>query len=284
MNLWLLMLLLPLVSITRTSGSWNSEQIHLSLGRNSSSEFIVTWVTLNETNEIPSVLIYERGKSENVSISYGKSDKFVDPGDQSKIRFIHRVTLSNLKPSSEYFYKVIGQSNWYSFTTLSPNGKEEEKFLIFGDWGFDGEHLLTSLTNELELSKISASIALGDFAYDLHDDNGDVGDSFMNLIEPFAARVPFQTLPGNHEQFYNFSHYDARFTMIDEASGEKNNHFYSFNIGLVHFVVFSTEYYRFTQYGTSQIEAQYNWIEKDLKEASLPQNRAKRPWIIVLGE
>ncbi len=37
-------------------------------------------------------------------------------------------------------------------------------------------------------------------AYDLEFDNGRVGDQFMRQIEPMAAYVPYQTIPGNHER------------------------------------------------------------------------------------
>lgn len=71
--------------------------------------------------------------------------------------------------------------------------------------------------------------------------------------------------------------------MIDAETGMINNHFYSFNVGPVHFISFSTEFYFFLNYGWSQLMRQYNWLEQDLKKASSPENRAKRPWIVALG-
>ena len=38
-----------------------------------------------------------------------------------------------------------------------------------------------------------------------------------------------------------------------------------------------------SQYDFHQIIRQYLWLEKDLKEASKPENRSKRPWIIIFG-
>ena len=32
-------------------------------------------------------------------------------------------------------------------------------------------------------------------------DEGEVGDSFMRLIEPMAANVPYMTCVGNHEAY-----------------------------------------------------------------------------------
>ena len=47
--------------------------------------------------------------------------------------------------------------------------------------------------------------------------------------------------------------------------GSGNGMFFSFNVGPVHFVSFSSEYYYFTNFGTKQIGVQYKWLEQDLK-------------------
>ena len=47
--------------------------------------------------------------------------------------------------------------------------------------------------------------------------------------------------------------------------GKDNNHFYSVNIGPIHLIGFSTEFYYFFEYGFKQIKTQYNWLENDLK-------------------
>lgn len=65
--------------------------------------------------------------------------------------------------------------------------------------------------------------------------------------------------------------------------GPNQNLFYSFNMGPIHFIGFSTEVYYFLQYGFKQIINQYEWLEQDLKEASAPENRTIRPWIITFG-
>ena len=40
---------------------------------------------------------------------------------------------------------------------------------------------------------------------------------------------------------------------------------FSWNIGPVHIISFSTEVYFFYQYGIEQIAQQYEWLEKDLQ-------------------
>ena len=34
---------------------------------------------------------------------------------------------------------------------------------------------------------------------------------------------------------------------------------------------------------TENIKAMYDWLDKDLAEANQPENREKRPWVIVMG-
>ena len=34
----------------------------------------------------------------------------------------------------------------------------------------------------------------------MHQDGGQVGDAFMNQIQPIAAYLPYMTSVGNHEQ------------------------------------------------------------------------------------
>ena len=59
--------------------------------------------------------------------------------------------------------------------------------------------------------------------------------------------------------------------------------YYSFNFGPVHFIFISTEVYYFLDYGFKQLVNQYNWLENDLKEATRPEIRKIRPWIIIMG-
>jgi hypothetical protein len=71
--------------------------------------------------------------------------------------------------------------------------------------------------------------------------------------------------------------------MINSGSGQMNNHFYSFDVGPVHVIGLSSEFYFYVNYGWSQMAQQYKWLENDLKEANKPENRALRPWIITMA-
>lgn len=139
-------------------------------------------------------------------------------------------------------------------------------------------------------SRFDVIFHVGDFAYDLHSKDGERGHKFMNMIEPIAARVPYMTCAGNHEMHDNFSHYEARFSMLGDRTKPNlqvplerrlNNQYHSMQIGPATIIVISTEYYFYTEFGWEQIKRQYEWLEEQLKLANA--NRAERPWIIVMG-
>lgn len=43
----------------------------------------------------------------------------------------------------------------------------------------------------------------------------------LQKVEPYAARIPYMTTPGNHETFYNFAAYRYRYQMpVDNLGPE----------------------------------------------------------------
>lgn len=55
--------------------------------------------------------------------------------------------------------------------------------------------------------------------------------------------------------------------------GDSEGLWYSFNVGPVHFVAIETEAYYFMNYGIKQLIKQYEWLDKDLREANKPEAR-----------
>lgn len=55
--------------------------------------------------------------------------------------------------------------------------------------------------------------------------------------------------------------------------GGTENLMYSFNLGPVHFIGFTTEAYYFLKFGIKPLITQYEWLEADLIEANKPENR-----------
>jgi hypothetical protein len=159
-----------------------------------------------------------------------------------------------------------------------PNGTDwSPRLIVYGDMGrHGGEPTLQSLIKQVQSGYPQAIIHAGDFAYDLESNGGVNGDAFMNRIQPIAANVPYMTCIGNHEDNYLFANYRNRFYM----PGDSQNMWYSWNMGPIHFVAYSTEVY-FTDSIRWTKERQKAWLEEDLRIANL--HRHEQPWIIAYG-
>ncbi|CAB3223364.1 unnamed protein product [Arctia plantaginis] len=253
------------------------EQVHISFG-DKINDIVVTWSTFNDTQG--SVVQFGKGIMDR-TVS-GTSKLFVDGGLLKRSQYIHTVTLRDLEYDTRYVYHAGSEYGWseqFSFKT-PPQGEDwSVRAAIYGDMGNKNAHSLSYLQDEAQRERFDVILHVGDFAYDMDTDDALVGDEFMRQIQPLAAIVPYMTCPGNHEQMYNFSNYANRFTM----PGRDSSLYYSFDLGNVHFVSVSTEVYYFLQYGLKLITNQYEWLEKDLARANLPENRSKRPWIVLFG-
>ncbi|XP_032582199.1 acid phosphatase type 7 isoform X3 [Drosophila sechellia] len=283
-SLLLLVLLFPGIRSTPTHQEvdivhYQPEQVHLAFGE-TVLDIVVTWNTRDNTNESICEFgidgLHQRVKAAQMPT------KFVDGGAKKATQYIHRVTLSHLKPNSTYLYHCGSELGWsatYWFRTRFDHADWSPSLAIYGDMGVVNAASLPALQRETQSGQYDAIIHVGDFAYDMDWENGEVGDEFMRQVETIAAYLPYMVCVGNHEEKYNFSHYINRFSM----PGGSDNMFYSFDLGPVHFIGFSTEVYYFTKFGIKQIVMQYDWLERDLIEANKPENRKKRPWIITYG-
>jgi hypothetical protein len=237
-----------------------------------------------------------------------ESTTFADGGDEKYTQVNHVGVMDALKPSTVYYYKVghtVGNeagneangctcwSDTFSYKT-APDAKTLPgefplKFGIWGDMGFANSQILKSVTAEVEGGAFDMILHVGDFAYDMHSDNGHTGDDFMNAIQPLASRVPYMVDVGNHEQEQNFAHYTERFrnlpistntTVLTDNGIAPNNWYYSHAYGNVLFIAISTEIlFVQNKQAREHVKLQYEFIENELKNA----DRAVTPWIVVHG-
>ncbi|KAF5294079.1 hypothetical protein FQA39_LY13553 [Lamprigera yunnana] len=255
------------------------EQVHIAYGDNV-HEIVVTWSTFNDTKE--SIVEYGLGFDPLSIIAHGISKLFVDGGSKRHTQYIHCVKLKDLRPSAIYVYHVgsdLGWSDHFWFKTPPIVERWQPSLVIFGDLGLYNAQSLSRLQKDTHNGMYDALLHVGDFAYDMDTNDGEVGNAFMRQIESVAAHLPYMTCTGNHEEKYNFSHYKNRFNM----PGDFENLMFSFNMGPLHIISINTEVYYFLNYGIKSVVYQYEWLEKDLKEATDPKNRKERPWIIVMG-
>ena len=265
------------------------EQVHLSLGQNY-TEMVISWVIKSKL--VPSEVELKKTGSETTRIFDAKGRKFnTGTEDEPRIIYLYDSRITGLHPHSQYSYRVVPKnetlksSKWFFFKTF--DDKESNlRVAFYGDLGIKtkkkdnavGLKFLKSLVKE---GSVDLVLHAGDIAYDLIDQHGKRGDKFFKSIQPIASRVPYQVVPGNHEQEHDVKYrvYNNRFNMIDSKTGEVNNYYYSFNVGLIHFIGINTQFHEDDQ--IDKMKKQYKWLKHDLKEANA--NRKSRPWIIVMN-
>lgn len=289
--------------------SYKPEQIHLSLGL-SNDEIFITWSTLKRVSR-PSVEyrvlpIKEKKALFLVNNQVNITEWISEDNNKQRKHYTYRVKLEDLIPNADHIYRIVSNyerdcndcndgviySDFYQFfNTDFSQTNTTIKIALFGDLGLINGQSIPRLIEKVDKKEYNMIIHNGDFAYDLDRFNGNQGDEFMRKMEPITARLAYQTSVGNHEINDKFLHYNQRFTMLNSGSnpassdyGKQNNFYYSYNVGPIHFISISTEFYYFYDYiGFKPLYEQYKWLIEDLEYATKKSQRVVRPWIIVYG-
>jgi hypothetical protein len=220
-----------------------------------------------------------------------------DPG------LFHSAILSNLSPDTRYYYvygdPAYGFSEEASFMSAPRPGAASRTLNIFayGDMGkttqddslehWNNEKASINTTRlmikDMQAIPMDLAIHIGDISYAVG--YGAQWDEFHDQVSAISTRLPYMTCIGNHER--DFPNSGSRFNGTD-SGGEcgvayevrypmptpgRDQPWYSFDYGSVHFVFMSSEH-NFTIGGT-----QWQWIEADLRKV----DRTKTPWIIFSG-
>ncbi|EER00438.1 conserved hypothetical protein [Perkinsus marinus ATCC 50983] len=256
-----------------------------------------TWTLFNETS------LARTYKAQDMCSAPATSEAFRDPG------FFHSVTIPNVERDSVLQIKT-GNGVSKEFTTsprlLAGDALRHSVFMV-GDLGTSGAGQLGGfngfgflqfppsdpdriLSHMRQNDRIRLSIIYGDLAYA----NGfsTVWDQFGAEAEHnFGMKQPLVTSVGNHEYVSSdnphgwyppFGNYDfpdsggecgVPFTHRYPVGSEEAKYWYSFDYGLVHYVMISTEHNYLN--GSDQ----HKWLEDDLANV----DRNKTPWVIVTG-
>jgi hypothetical protein len=116
----------------------------------------------------------------------------------------------------------------------------------------------------------------------LQSQNGASGDAFVVQTEPLASAIPVHYCPGNHEDYNDFGQYRARFNLMPGGAEVRKAQsiFHSFNVGLVHVIMFSSEvFFTVGEYSLLLLPEQFAWVEADLKAV----DRSITPWVITMA-
>ena len=228
------------------------------------------------------------------------SAHFINPG------YLHEVVLTGLKPHTRYCYRCGNPQFKYSreksfVSAIEPGSDHKFKFVIYGDMDVTpppgAETTAALVHDEIAEEGVSLVFHAGDLSYSIG--YAYRWEEWMTLIEPYSSLAPYMVGIGNHEQEHvvggekdpshapgngfhpswgNYGHDSGgecgvpvynRFHMPENGN---QPWWYSFEYGLVHFTVLSTEH-DFTV-GSRQ----HTWLVDDLKSV----DRSRTPWLIVI--
>jgi len=281
-------------------GETNVSQIHLSL---SGDDSVMGLEYVSQDNATS--FVQYKTLSDLISKSQAKSMVTY----RENIGYLHRAVLDRLTPSGNYHYRIgDGGDSWSEWYPFKSPPYTRDNFRRVGDDtdSTEGEGVGCvfadlGLSNGLSTERIKAEgargsydymVHVGDIAYDLFSEESRVGNDYMELMSSATARYPINVAEGNHEEGDNFTEYNLRFKATEDlagrVSGSHSNHFYSYDVGLIHYVVVSTEVYSYpasAAAGPSPFTAreQLKWLEEDLQRVNADGQREKTPWVVLLG-
>jgi hypothetical protein len=287
------------------------EQIHVAFAGDAGTGMTVSWATSGDGLSAVSFGLSPTDLNHNAT---GSSKSYLSP------LYHHHATLSDLTPSTTYYYEISGSTSVLHFTTAAPSSNSEEfSASVFGDWGYGKNGHAIATRDALEKIKEDVKFVwhLGDIGYaddaflhPLGPKYETVYNDWMNWIQNITESKPYMVAPGNHESechspeclashklkeaLKNFTAYNTRWNMPFKESGATSNMWYSYDYGIAHFISIDTE----TDFpgaveenhGDSGVipaghfgqDGEYiAWLEADLAKANA--TRGTRPWIFAGG-
>ena len=261
------------------------EQLHLAL-TGDAAEMRVAWVTLNAT-AASAVRWGPAGGGSFPGSAAGSSWTYTVGG---WVGVIHAATMTGLAAGGRYDYQVgDGAEAWsatHTFSTLPADvggAARPLRLVQLGDMAYDvnSDNTVARIAALVEAGQVDAVVHIGDISY--ADGEQHHWDLFMRKIEPIAASVPYLVVRGNHELWWNFTAFAARWSMpparaygAGAPGGANGNLYFSLDLGPVHLTMFNTE----TPDDTGSVDApEVAWLEADLAAANA--SRAATPWLVA---
>lgn len=279
---------------------------HLLWSSNNSAAPIMQWGTENDVYPNTVAASTKFIEHDDVCSGFGSRAYGIGWREQGAIHTAVLEGTSALPAGSVIYYQFGdpdqgGMSKEYAFTVPPQPGVVMDRpttAILFCDLGrgsLDDTETWNAYGRPAINTTMSAAALVQQGEVDVVFHGGDVSyacgyeavwDFFLNMLSPLASRVLYLTTTGNHESdwfnspsLYNVSDSGGEcgvpafehLPMPAPASIEKP--YWSYDVGLIHFVGMSTEH-NFTT-----CSEQYTYLEDDLAAV----DRSKTPWVIFNG-
>jgi len=181
----------------------------------------------------------------------------------------YEVTLAGLRPGTRYHYRVYvddkeAAGDSLTFRTATTPSGPYVSFLVFGDSG-DGSRMQRDLRDVMLGDSFDLAIPVGDLAYP-DGTYEELQKYYFDIYKALMQVTSFVPASGNHEYhrqggkpFFDMS------VLPRNGPPGKEERYFSFDYGNVHFVALDTEQVNSTQ---------SDWLRADLKAN-------KQPWTVA---
>ncbi len=292
---------------------YQPQEVHLALHAESTS-MNVMWVTM-ESLDNPIVQYREVGAAEdnwNEALeSHAETSTYRVPKKWWPIftGTIYSADMHNLEHEKEYIYRVGGYSSvnasmrfsdQFKFKAAPNRNSDPNRKTIaatFADhgtfelFGFKTIDKLVELYNDGrgqdryefvhvagDLSYAGLSTAFTPLNISKEDEFEHIWDLLAIQNQPVAAQVPWMVSDGNHERFYDWAAFKARFTMPSSSEAidgfdSNGNFWYTYQYGNSQWISLDSES------DMSDGSPQMLFLETALQAAE--KNRERVPWVVV---
>ncbi|MHA1278060.1 MAG: metallophosphoesterase [Candidatus Helarchaeota archaeon] len=201
--------------------------------------------------DVPETSIYINWISalpESSVLAYGVDSTLKDTLVSDRLVHFHHIELSGLEPGTRYFYRILPDSDLYTFRTF-PKNADTFTFIAFGDTRSDSQ-AHHAVINQISNYDFDFLVHTGD----LVNEGGDTTDwrTFFNIEDTVISCKQFIPAIGNHE--YPFWFYDSTFALPGKED------YYRVDYGNARIFVLNTE--------TDIYGEQYEWLVKNLEETA----------------
>jgi predicted phosphodiesterase len=277
----------------------------ISMGENPSTSMSFTWHTAEKIKESLAEIVKADDKAEFQSpqvlqakgISYLHQLTDIDKPEGKKYTVsIHKTTIANLTPGTQYNYRIGDGKNWAegSFRTAPEQENNEEiKFLFLADSQESSRenyqsYFKTVINKACELNPdIQFVVHAGDMVN--RGMNSQEWGWFFEAGEKYFKNLPFAPMVGNHEtggvvtsgpQQENLAYLSYFNNPSNHTGTFSEGSSYSFNYGSVHLLcldnqdLFDSMDVQAKTGEVKYLQSALDWIKKDLASATV-QNKWK---------
>jgi len=227
--------IIGLPACVSAAGKLTYQDLIISLG-NDESELMFTWYAAQRTGR---VAIRAQGD--------GKYKKFTAVNTYRGGQYIHKATVTGLKPSTVYDYMLIGENGTASGVhTVKTGNPSNFSFIAVGDAQIDANNLAASgqgwgatVNKAAENFPVSFLVSMGDQVDNISPDN--TSAEYTTYLSPCEfTGLPASHVMGNHEFYHNSQLFADHFSFPNRYAADEVNYWYRYGNAL--FMILDSNY------------------------------------------